>query len=318
MHARAITLVLAAAGAVVLSSSFARADSCVDLRTNTVYDCAGKPPEPKKTKPVNESTERLRQQLREAFARADAREKARLQKLQAAIAAAGKACAGGDMKGFGGRMAAADKLATDEERAGLESVQQACDQTRASAPAEASSEPTRPAADENQPDRLPQFGDEDRKREKIWAQLSPRCKALINRLMKGADTGDKEALLSSYGQLRAECETQLKALARAADSDLPERRLSPRASNALAKAMSSDPNKLIEAVPDRDYDAGFDPGEVADFALGMLGNLPSMRGFYTAAPRGLAASFTGGAYRATGSGYRAPPTRPSTITGGSR
>ena len=80
----------------------------------------------------------------------------------------------------------------------------------------------------------------------------------------------------------------------------------------------SDPNKLIEAVPDRDYDAGFDPGEVADFALGMLGNLPSMRGFYTAAPRGLAASYTGGAYRATGSGYRAPPTRPSTITGGSR
>lgn len=318
MPTKALALAIAATGAAFLSASPARADSCVDLRTNTVYDCAGKPSEQKgKAKAVDESANNLRQRLRDALAKADAREKARLQKLQAAIAAAGKACASGDMKGFGGRMASADKLATEDERAGLESLQQACDQTRASAPAETAAEAPRPDADEDAPGRLPQFGDGDRQRERIWAKLSPRCKALLNRLMKGADTGDKEALLSSYGQLRADCEAELQALAKAAESDLPERRLSPRASGALAKAMSSDPNKLIEAIPDRAYDASFDPGEVADFALGLLGAMPSMRGFYTPTARGLAASYSGGVYRA-GSAYRAPRTGPSTITGGSR
>lgn len=319
VHTKAVfALVLLGAAS---SWSDARADSCVDLRTNAVYDCNSAPPESKPAGKANGEAESLRQQLRAALARADAREKARIRKLQAAIAAAGKACADGDTAGFERRMSAAERLATENEGAALDGIKQNCagaakSVARESAPAE--TDPTQAEQDAGTPGGLPQFGDGDRIREQAWSKLSPRCKALVNRMMQGADSGDREKLLSSYGVLRAECDRDLRALAAAADSDLPDRRLSPRASSALAKAMSSDPTRLIEAVPDRADDAAFDPGEVADFALGLLGALPAMRGFYAPAARGAAASHAGGVYRNSGSAPRAPPSRPSTITGTSR
>jgi hypothetical protein len=173
----------------------------------------------------------------------------------------------------------------------------------------------------SQPAPPPQFGDEETRRQAAWERLSPPCKALANSMMQGADKGDREKALSSYGTLRAQCDSELRALADAVRSDLPERVLSSRARSAMAKAMSADPNRLAESTADRGYDASFDTGEVFDFALGLLNVLSGAAGMYAAMPHGAAASYSGGVFRhassyGQGAPYHpAPRQSPSTITG---
>lgn len=315
---RAAILALSVVGGVGISAP-ALADSCVDLRTGATYDCAGKPPEPSPpAKKRHTDDTRLRRDLKAALARAARREK----QLQAAIAAAGQACKGGDQPAFDRRMATAAGLARPEEMALIENLRANCGGPASRNEASPKEEPAPAvAAAPQEAGAKPTFGDGDRRREQAWAKLSPRCKGLVNRLLKGADAGDNEALLSSYGMLRAECDRQLRALAAEADSDLPERSLSPRASSALARAMSRDPNQLVQSLPDRADDSAFDPGEIADFALGLLSVMPSARGFYTPMSNGRSAAFAGGAFRRQAVGAvrpRPPPQSESTITGGSR
>jgi hypothetical protein len=133
--------------------------------------------------------------------------------------------------------------------------------------------------------------------------------------------------LSSYGSLRAQCDAQIRALANAAESDLPERVLSDRARGAMAKAMSRDPATVAEGIVDRGDGGSYDPSEVIDFALGLLNVMSGFAGMYTPMAHGASASYSGTVYRRAGvSGtygqgapsQPAPRYSPSTITGTGR
>ena len=168
-------------------------------------------------------------------------------------------------------------------------------------------------------------------RQQAFQQMSPQCQAQLNRLLEGADRNDKEKALTAYGALRAECDPQIRRAAEAAHVGLPERVLSSRASEAMNKAMSGDPGRLAEAYGSRGYDAGFDTGEVINFAFSLLGLLGGVAGFYAAIPSGgyYAAGGGGGNFSTLNPRARstygqgapigpAPPTNRSTITGTTR
>ncbi|MBV8391885.1 MAG: hypothetical protein JOY81_01760, partial [Alphaproteobacteria bacterium] len=171
------------------------------------------------------------------------------------------------------------------------------------------------------------FGDTDARLSAAWSQLSPQCKALFNGMLQGADTGDKEKATSSYGAMRAQCDSDLKRIAGLVDSDLPERILSARARGAMEKAMSGDPNRVIEGIADRGDGGSYDPGEVLEFALGLMNVLSGVAGMYTPMAHGASASYSGSVYHRAGAAhtygqgapYRpAPRNIPSDITGTGR
>src|SRR5216683_2425082 len=81
-----------------------------------------------------------------------------------------------------------------------------------------------------------EFGADAGRKQDALAKLSPQCRARLNGLLQGADSGDKEKAYTAYGGLRAQCDAEMKALASAAEVDLPERIPSSRARTAMDKA----------------------------------------------------------------------------------
>jgi hypothetical protein len=168
-----------------------------------------------------------------------------------------------------------------------------------------------------------EFGADANRKQEALAKLSPQCRARLNSLLQGADSGDKEKAYTAYGGLRAQCDAEMKALASAAEVDLPERILSSRARTAMDKAMSGDPDRMAKATADRGYDAPYDMGEVIDFGLSLINLLSGFAGVYAAMPGGAAASYSGGNFHRRVYGQGAPSTpapryAPSTITGTTR
>ncbi|MFZ5784575.1 MAG: hypothetical protein ACOY4R_30645 [Pseudomonadota bacterium] len=122
--------------------------------------------------------------------------------------------------------------------------------------------------------------------QQVFQQMSPQCRAQLNRLLEGADSNDKAKAAAAYGALRADCDPQIRRAAEVAQVGLPERVLSPRASRAMENAMSGNPGRLAEAYADRGYDAGFDVDAVINFGFAMLGILSGVAGVYAAMPSG--------------------------------
>ncbi len=165
-----------------------------------------------------------------------------------------------------------------------------------------------------------EFGADAGRKQDALARLSPQCRARLNGLLQGADSGDKEKAYTAYGGLRAQCDAEMKALASAAEVDLPERIPSSRARTAMDKAMSGDPDRMAQATADRGYDAPYDMGEVIDFGLSLINLLSGFAGVYAPMPGGAAASYSGGNFHRRVYGQGAPYTpapryEPSTITG---
>lgn len=166
-------------------------------------------------------------------------------------------------------------------------------------------------------------------RQQAFRQMSPKCQAQLNRLLEGADANDKSKATEAYASLRADCDAQIRRAAEAAHVGLPERVLSPRASEAMRKAMSGDPGQLAQAYGGRAYDGQFDAGEVINFGFALLGLLGGAAGFYAAIPTGAFYASGGGnfttlnprarsTYGQGGPTHVAPRANQSTITGTTR
>lgn len=171
------------------------------------------------------------------------------------------------------------------------------------------------------PPPKPLFGEGDVRKQEALNSLPAGCRADLNNLLQGADTGDKEKAYTSYARLRATCDAQTRALASAAETALPERILSSRARTALDKAMRGDPGRLAESVGDRSYDASYDAGQVITFGLTLLNVLSGFAGVYAAIPQGggnmgsIGNRPVGHSYGQGSPIHTAPPSRQSTITG---
>ena len=352
----------------------ARADSCVDLRTNTVYDCNGAPPAQKSAPPKQQTGTALRDNIREKISRMQDRSPQNsssqtdrtAERIKSAGDRANKALTSGAMssdpkeraqlrRDYQAAMKDLGKAyddaaaASPDNRAEILAMKQDAeanfaanaDQSGLLADLPAQGAPAAPpAADPNlftacgpadrqgirtcyelppagmfcrktlqqngdrvwtddqatcdsadilaqrnayfanlrQQQPKPQFGDDDIRKAEAFGQMSAQCQAQLNKMLEGADTGDKEQAYSAYGSLRAECDAEIKRLSREADASLPERKLSSRARLAMDRAMGSDPSRLVEAVDQRNAEAPYDIDEVIDFATSLLNLIGAFQG----------------------------------------
>lgn len=149
------------------------------------------------------------------------------------------------------------------------------------------------------------------------AAMSPTCKALLTQVLEGADTGDNAKAQAAYGTLRgAECDSQIRTLALAANTGLPERKYTSRARSLLDKADKGDLGATAERIGDR-TPASFDNGEILDFAIAAftfganvaIGFSPSAGGTFSSMGRTVTHTYGQGA-----PARPAPVQRGSTIT----
>jgi hypothetical protein len=168
----------------------------------------------------------------------------------------------------------------------------------------------------------PNFGEGDRQKESALSALSGKCRAQLNALLEGANRKDGERAYMAYGALRAECDSALKQLARAAATKLPERRLSTRARSALDQAMGKNPEQVIGgiAAERKPAEAPYDMSEVLAFGGQMLNQLAGLPGIYVPPTRPAQAAPTRPRTTTYGQGAptnlpKAPRQGPSDITG---
>jgi len=158
------------------------------------------------------------------------------------------------------------------------------------------------------------------------ASLSVKCKSELNALLEGARKRDGGKAHAAYAALRADCDEAIRKLARDANARLPERRLSARASGALARAMSRE--ALPEAGAGSSRDVGnpqaqeaYNVDEVIGLGLDLLALLNGVAAAQASRSAPSPAASPAAQPRPTyGQGaptpaYRAPRAKPSDITG---
>lgn len=156
------------------------------------------------------------------------------------------------------------------------------------------------------------------------ATLSPKCRTELNALLEGAQKRDGGKAHGAYAALRAECDGAIRKLAQEASARLPERRLSARASDALARAMNKEGPSFPRgasadnggARPQETYDVD----EVIGLGLNLLGLLGNVARTQNRAVGNVSAPTVTPAKPTYGQGapsprYRAPRASPSDITG---
>jgi hypothetical protein len=168
------------------------------------------------------------------------------------------------------------------------------------------------------------------RKQQAVAQLSPQCRGELNSLLQGADTGDGGKASAAYGDLRAQCDAQIRALAVAAGVELPERPMPARSKKLLDQAMNGNVGPVPDTAAAVALGGGsYNAGEVLEFGFALLNVLSGVAGVYAAMPGGAAARFgsnmgsignrpVSGTHGQGAPAYRAPPLHQSDITGTGR
>ena len=156
--------------------------------------------------------------------------------------------------------------------------------------------------------------------------MSAPCQAQVKKLFEGADTGDDAKAAAAYSALRtSDCDRQTRDLALAANTDLPERRMTSRGSEIMRRAMNNDRGAIEDTIGDRKYapnGSGYEMAEVLNFAIALFGFAidvaSTANAFYVPTPSGNFSSVNRRVPSTYGQGapaYSAPRQNSSTITG---
>jgi hypothetical protein len=159
------------------------------------------------------------------------------------------------------------------------------------------------------------------------SELSSQCKSQLKALIVGSEAKDRDKVHAAYAALRTQCDEGIRKLAQAANARLPERRLSSRASSALAAAMNRQPSQSTFNSGDRSGSPNggsrpasnsapaYDIDEVIELGIGILGLLNGVASLQPSRAATTVRQPTNTSGRNAPPPTPAPPNKPSKITG---